>query len=118
MTRSQQASRRSELIAQLGSLASELAALDELTFQRYTVMVEQATGYSEVEGLSYDGNLKGHLERMGIAGLSLPPDNDQRRVVIDASDAPTPLKVGVPDTDGEGNSFMRETSVPWTPAWW
>ena len=118
MTKQQQSQRRSELIAQLGPIASELYALDALTFQRYTAVADIGDQISTVNGLSYNGDLKACLESQGMEGLSLPPDNDQRRVVIEASEPPAPLLIGTPDVGADGESYERITTVEWTPVWW
>lgn len=118
MTRSQQTHRRSELIAQLGDIAAELAALDALTFQRYTVTADVGASVSSINGLSYSGDLKACLEADGMEGLTLPPDNDQRRVVIDASEPPAPLLCATPDIGADGEPCEGMIYAEWGLVWW
>lgn len=114
MTRTQQAARRSELIAQLGSIASELAALEALTFSDFTVAVDTGSQVSTVNGLTWSGDLIAILQAQGMSEAHLPSDNDQRRAVVQASEAPPALSVGYYGTGADGESYERLVSVPWS----
>ena len=119
MTPSQQSTRRTELVAQLSQISSELSSLDALTFQRWAVNLDGSPQTTLVNGVSFDGNnglayiLRQHGYDDAVDGMY---GNRTKAIVSDSEQPPPVIEHYMTVADAEGNSWEATKERIWYPS--